>query len=70
MNSPALYVYSENIKEGEPIQPFNPKSSEGTLDKRTMKSMNDEEEKVIYSDSWNGHYTLREIAYLDKYYEE
>ena len=68
INLGSVYRYSENIGEEGVFREFNPESTAETDEKNAGAFIDDGE--LIYSRTWNGMYTQREISYLDEYYAQ
>lgn len=69
MNLSSVYSFSSNIDTEGDYKEFNPESSAGTVAHEEASAFLDEGE-LIYSKTWNGMYTQREIDYLDDYYAQ
>lgn len=63
MNLSNLYYYSPNMGEDGENRPYSP-----DIQRDAETPAEEEKEKQIYSRTWNGYYTQREIDYLDDYY--
>ena len=68
MNLAAFYVYSPNMDNEGVYKDYKPESIDGVATHESDEALPDDEE-VVYSAKWNGHYTFREVEYLDAYYD-
>ncbi len=69
INLGSVYRYSENIGEEGVFREFNPESSAGTDERDDAGAFIDDGE-LVFSRTWNGMYTQREIDYLDESYAQ
>lgn len=69
MNLAAYYKFVDNTDEDGQVREFNPDSTDGRLIKTADGEELENEGERVYSATWNGMFTRREIAYLDRYYK-
>lgn len=69
MNLANFYAYHDNSDDEGNIRDFNPDSMDGSLVQTDGGEMVADDGARVYSATWNGTFTKREIQYLDEYYD-